>query len=70
MGGRLELTLIPRSTAVPRPVVQIAGMPAGKALITIEGRLVEQSTRLADGQLLVELPVRITRATLVTIRIQ
>lgn len=69
-GGRLELTITPRSTVVPRPVLQIAGMPPGKALITIEGRLVEKSTRLDDGQLLVELPARITRATLVTVRIQ
>jgi hypothetical protein len=69
-GGRLELTMTPRGTPVPRPVLQIAGMPQGKALVTIEGRLVEQSTRLKDGQLLVELPARITRATLVTVRIQ
>jgi hypothetical protein len=69
-GGRIELTLTPRTTAVPRPVLQIAGLPQGKALITIEGRLVEKSTRLPDGQLLVELPARITRPTLVSIRIQ
>ena len=69
-GGRIELTLTPRSTAVPRPVLQIAGMPQGKALITIEGRLVEKSTRLPGGDVLVELPARITRPTLVTVRIQ
>ena len=69
-GGRLELTMTPRGTPVPRPVLQIAGLPQGKALVTIEGRLVEKSTRLKDGQLLVELPARITRATLVSIRIQ
>ncbi|HEV2293746.1 MAG TPA: hypothetical protein VGR35_07810 [Tepidisphaeraceae bacterium] len=69
-GGRLELTISPRGAPVPRPVLQIAGMPEGKALITIEGKLVERSTRLPEGQLLVELPARITRATLVTIRIQ
>jgi hypothetical protein len=68
--GRLELTMTPRTTAVPRPVLQIAGLPEGRALVTIEGRLVEKSTRLKDGQLLVELPARISRATLVTIRIQ
>jgi hypothetical protein len=62
--------MTPRTTAVPRPVLQIAGLPQGRALVTIEGRLVEKSTRLKDGQLLVELPARITRATLVTIRIQ
>jgi hypothetical protein len=69
-GGRIELTLTPRSTAVPRPVLQIAGMPQGKALIAIEGRLVEKSTRLPGGDLLIELPARITRPTLVTVRIQ
>jgi hypothetical protein len=69
-GGRIEVTLTPRSTAVPRPVLQISGMPEGKALIAIEGRLVEKLTRLSSGDLLVELPARITRPTLVTIRIQ
>jgi hypothetical protein len=69
-GGRIEVTLTPRTTAVPRPILQIAGLPDGKALITIEGRLIEKSTRLADGQLLVELPARITRPTLVSVRIQ
>lgn len=69
-GARLEMTITPRSTAVPRPVFQMAGLPDGKALITIEGKLVEKSTRLADGQLIVELPARITRPTLVTVRIQ
>lgn len=69
-GGRLELTIAPRSTSVPRPVLQIAGMPDGKPLIAIEGRLVEKWARLKDGQLLIELPARITRPTLVTVRIQ
>jgi len=68
--GRLELTMTPRTTPVPRPVLQIAGLPEGKALITIEGRLVERSVRLANGQLLVDIPARITRPTLVSIRIQ
>jgi hypothetical protein len=69
-GGRIELTITPRGAALPRPVLQVAGMPQGKSLITIEGRLVERSTRLDDGTLLVELPARITRPTLVAIRIQ
>lgn len=69
-GGRIELTLTPRVTAVPRPVLQIAGLPQGKALITMEGRLIERWARLNDGQLLLELPARITRPTLVSIRIQ
>jgi hypothetical protein len=69
-GGRLEATLTPRSSTVPRPILQIAGLPEGKALITIECRLVEKSTRLPDGQLLIEVPARITRPTLITIRIQ
>jgi hypothetical protein len=69
-GGRVELSLAPRTTAMPRPVFQIAGLPEGRALITIEGRLVERSVRLSDGQLLVEVPARITRPTLVSVRIQ
>ena len=36
----------------------------------IEGRLIERSVRLPDGTLLVELPGRIDRPTMVNLRIQ
>lgn len=69
-GPRLEATLTPRSVPVLRPTLEISGLPPGDVLVTIEGRLVEQTARLKDGTLLVELPGRIDRATTVSLRVQ
>jgi hypothetical protein len=71
-GARLDVTISPRSTALVRPVLEIAGLPQwGKPLVTIEGRLVDAdaSVRTPDGRLLVTLPFRIDRTTTVNIRV-
>jgi hypothetical protein len=69
-GARLEFVLAPQASSLLRPVIEIAGLPAGKPLVTIEGRLVETSYRLPDGRLLLELPVRVDRPVTVNVRIQ
>lgn len=69
-GARLDASIVPAATPVLRPVLEITGLPAGKALVTLEGRLIETVYRLEDGTLLVEIPARITRPTQVNIRIQ
>ena len=69
-GPRLELKLVPQSTALARPVLEIIGMPAGEAIVNVEGRLVEDVTRLEDGTLLVQIPTQIDRPTSVSVNIQ
>ncbi|HWP40375.1 MAG TPA: hypothetical protein VNL70_05570 [Tepidisphaeraceae bacterium] len=69
-GPRLECTLIPRSVPLIRPLLEIADLPPGQVLVSMEGRLVEQAIRLPDGTLLVELPGRIDRPTLLSVRAQ
>jgi hypothetical protein len=69
-GPRLEIALAPRTPAVMRPVFEIAGVPAGKAVVTIEGRLVEDHERLTDGTLLIDIPARVNRATTVSVKVQ
>jgi hypothetical protein len=70
-GARMEMTIIPHTSFATRPVFEIAGLPEGNVLVTIEGRLVEQpGVRLPDGSLLIELPVRIDRPTSVNLRLQ
>ena len=69
-GPRFEATLTPQGATIIRPVLEISGLPPGKVLITVEGQLVSESTRLSDGTLLVELPVRIERATTVNVRVE
>ncbi|MBC8107616.1 MAG: hypothetical protein H7Z14_13580 [Anaerolineae bacterium] len=68
--ARLELKIIPHTSSVTNPVLEVSGLPEGNVLITVEGRLVDRSERLPDGTLLVELPVRIDRPTIVNLRVQ
>jgi hypothetical protein len=69
-GPRMEITFAPRTPTVMRPVFEIAGMPAGKAVVTIEGRLVHEHARVADGTLLIDIPARVNRSTTVSVKVQ
>jgi hypothetical protein len=68
-GPRVQCLITPRTPAVTRPVLEIRDLPAGKALVTMEGLLVERHTRTPDGRLLIELPGALQRETAVTVRI-
>lgn len=67
--ARIDVTITPRSAAVYRPVLEIAGLPAGAALVTVEGRLVDTHVRPSDDRLLIQLPFRIDRPTTVNVRV-
>lgn len=69
-GPRLELMVLPRSVPVLNPVLEVGGLPAGQALVTVEGSLVERTARQGDGTLVVELPLRIDRPVTVNVRVQ
>lgn len=69
-GTRLELTLSPRDVPLAQPVLEITGMPTGKVLVTVEGRVIEDVTRLDDGTLLIEIPARINRTTEISVKLQ
>jgi hypothetical protein len=70
-GSRIEMTITPpREVAVSRPVLEIAGLPAGPVRVTMEGRLVPGAIRLPGGEVLVELPGQIEHATMVNVRVR
>jgi hypothetical protein len=69
-GPRVELTLSPRTSVLSRPVLEIAGLPSGSVMVNIEGTLIPDAARLPNGDVLVELPARIERATQVSVRVQ
>jgi hypothetical protein len=69
-GPRLEVTIIPRSIKVLRPMLEISGLPSGKAVVTLEGRLVEHTLRLEDGTLLADIPAMIERPTTVDVHVK
>ena len=69
-GPRVELTITPRTSTLSRPVLEIAGLPPGNVLVNMEGQLIAGAIRLSNGNLLLELPARIERPTLVNVRVQ
>ena len=69
-GPRVELTLLPRTSVLARPVLEIAGLPGGNFLVNVEGTLIPDAVRLPNGDVLVELPARIERPTQVSVRVQ
>ncbi|HEX3359327.1 MAG TPA: hypothetical protein VHS31_20275 [Tepidisphaeraceae bacterium] len=69
-GPRMEVTLTPKGMTLVRPIIEISGLPAGKPLVTLEGQLVESLIRLSNGNVLIEVPARIERATTLNVRIE
>lgn len=69
-GPRVQIRLTPHTDSLVLPVLEIAGLPAGKVQVTVEGRLVDQWERLEDGTVLVVIPARLQRSTLVDIRVK
>jgi hypothetical protein len=69
-GTRFEVMIRPHATPLVRPVLEIAGLAAGEALVTVEGQLIEKTTRLANGNLLVELPIALRRPTTVNVTVR
>jgi hypothetical protein len=69
-GTRFEVAIRPHAIPLVRPVLEITGLAAGDALITVEGHLVEEYTRLPNGTLLVEMPMALRRPTTVNITIR
>jgi len=69
-GPRMELTLNSKSVPLVRPIVEIAGLPNGKPLITLEGRLIESFTRLKNGNVLIEVPARIEQPATMNVRVE
>jgi hypothetical protein len=69
-GPRFEATIRPNTRTLVRPVLEVAGLPAGTVQVTVEGQLVDRTTRLANGTVLIDLPLGIERATTVNVNVK
>lgn len=69
-GGRMDITLSPRTELLVMPVLEIAGLPPGKLVVTVEGELVSSVHRAEDGTVLVVLPHKMGRPATVNVRVQ
>ncbi len=66
-GARFEVKIKPNTPMLAYPVLEIARLPAGNVLATVEGQLIETTIRLPNGNLLVIVPATLERATAVNI---
>jgi hypothetical protein len=69
-GSTLEMTLAPRAVPIVAPVIEISHLPPGSALVSAAGQPVQRVDRLLDGTLLIDLPLRIEKPTLIEVRVQ
>ncbi len=69
-GPRIEATITPRTAKLVRPVLEIAGLPAGQVSVNLEGRYIDKSVRLANGHVLIEIPGTIDRPVTVNVRVR
>jgi hypothetical protein len=69
-GNRFEATIRPGTPTLLKPILEIARLPAGEVLATVEGRLIEDAARLDNDTLLLELPIAIDRPTTVNVRVR
>jgi hypothetical protein len=69
-GPRFEVTLKPTTRLLARPVLEISGLPAGNAVATVEGQLIERTTRLPNGNLLIEIPLVLERPTTINVAVK
>jgi hypothetical protein len=68
--GRIEFAIAPASNGqLALPVIEIAGLPPGPILATMEGRLIEHVNRLKNDSIIVELPGILSRPVNIQIRI-
>src|SRR5687768_13034423 len=65
-GPRVEVTLSPKTSPLTRPILHISGLTEGKVLVTMDGQLIDRSLRLAGGDVLLELPMRVVRTTTIS----
>jgi hypothetical protein len=67
-GSALEITIKPNGSAVQSPVLEISHYESPTALVTVAGKVISRVDRLSDGTVLIDLPLRIERPTVVEIR--
>jgi hypothetical protein len=68
-GPRMELQIAPAAGMLYSPVLEIAGLPPGKVVASMEGKVLGRVVRLEDGKVLVALDGTLQAAVAVSIRV-
>ena len=69
-GRHVQITVNPSRGPVWKPVLEIAGLPNGKAVATLEGELIDNTCWLPNGHLLIELPALVQHTAVLDVRVQ
>jgi hypothetical protein len=69
-GARIQITITPQTPKLAKPVVEIAGLPPGRIVAALDGQLIDQTVRLANGHVLVQIPSTIQRPVNLDVRVQ
>lgn len=69
-GPRLELRIEPHTPKLVGPVLEVANLPKGKAIVNVDGQVAERIARLPNGNLLVQLPGAIERPVTVNVNVR
>jgi hypothetical protein len=67
--GVVRFTIEARGVPLPWPMIEVEGLPAGQVRATVDGVLVQATDRLADGRVLIELPVVVEDSASVELRV-
>ena len=67
---RLEFKITPKTPQMVNPVFEIAGLQKGTPVILVAGKLIDRHAWLADGRLLFEIPLALSRETTVNISVK
>jgi hypothetical protein len=68
-GPRVEFSIVPNTSLLVRPVIEIRDLPAGEVTGTMEGILLRRIVRLRNGHTLVELPGGLERGVTVNLKV-
>ncbi|HEX8340735.1 MAG TPA: hypothetical protein VF624_07495 [Tepidisphaeraceae bacterium] len=66
---RLQVTLAPQGAPVLSPVIEVDGLAAGAVQVMVEGRVFDDVARLPGGRVLIGLPLRIEKPTVIAIKV-
>ena len=69
-GARLEFKLTPQNHKIIRPIFEVAGMPKGRLVINVEGKVVDKFSWTKNGNALFELPIIVDRPITVELKSQ
>jgi hypothetical protein len=68
-GPRIQITITPQISALCKPVIEIAGLPLGRVVAALDGQLIDQTVRLPNGHVLIQIGSTIQKPVTLDVRV-